>query len=105
MSTHTNHVQKIKVNIPTALRSFTSNEKSVELAGSTVADVLQHLTDRFPSLRQHLFDGEGNLRSFVSIYLGDEDIRHLNREHTVVSHDDELSIVPSIAGGAGADRL
>ncbi|MDX1428789.1 MAG: MoaD/ThiS family protein [Rhodothermales bacterium] len=101
MATQTNHVQKVKVNIPTALRSFTSNEKSVELSGTTVAEILSGLTDRFPSLRQHLFDGEGNLRSFVSIYLGDEDIRHLDREHTVVAHADELSIVPSIAGGSG----
>lgn len=99
MTTQTNNVQKVKVNIPTALRSFTSNEKSVELNGTTVAEILEGLTNRFPSLRQHLFDGDGKLRSFVSIYLGDEDIRHLNREQTVVTHADELSIVPSIAGG------
>lgn len=99
MPTETNHIQKVKVNIPTALRSFTANEKSVTLPGATVADVLARLTDRFPSLRQHLYDQEGKLRSFVSIYLGDEDIRHLDRENTAVAHDDVLSIVPSIAGG------
>ncbi len=99
MSTSTNHVQKITVNIPTALRSFTDNARSVQLEGHTVGEVLKQLTGRFPALRQHLYDDGGSLRSFVSIYLGDEDIRHLNRENTVVSHADELSIVPSIAGG------
>ena len=100
MTTVTNHASKVKVNIPTALRSFTGNEKSVEVTGSTVGDVLNSLADQYPSLRQHLFDGAGNLRSFVSIYLGDEDIRHLDRERTRVGNAAELSIVPSIAGGA-----
>ncbi len=99
MTTSTNHLQKIRVNIPTALRAFTGNERSVELEGNTVSDVLTQLTSRFPNLKQHLYDDEGKLRSFVSIYLGDEDIRHLDRENTQVQHLDELSIVPSIAGG------
>lgn len=95
-----NDATAVRVNIPTALRPFTDDQRAVELSGETVGTVLQNLAEQFPALKQHLFDEEGGIRSFVSVYLGDEDIRHLEREATPISGSAELSIVPSIAGGA-----
>ena len=88
-----------KVLIPTPLRQFTGKNDAVELAGSTVGEVLGALTAQFPDLRKQLFNDEGKLRSFVNVYLNDEDIRYLQKDATKVTASDTLSIVPSIAGG------
>jgi molybdopterin converting factor small subunit len=88
-----------KVLIPTPLRQFADKHDSVDLAGATVAEVLASLTQKFPDLRKQLFNDEGKLRSFVNVYLNDEDIRYLSKEQTRVKDGDTLSIVPSIAGG------
>jgi molybdopterin/thiamine biosynthesis adenylyltransferase/rhodanese-related sulfurtransferase/molybdopterin converting factor small subunit len=89
-----------KVLIPTPLRQYTEKRDSVELAGSTVGEILSALTAQFPDLRKQLFNDEGKLRSFVNVYLNDEDIRYLKKEATAVAGADTLSIVPSIAGGS-----
>jgi molybdopterin/thiamine biosynthesis adenylyltransferase/molybdopterin converting factor small subunit len=89
-----------KVLIPTPLRQFTEKLDSVELAGGTVGEVLSALTAQFPDIRKQLFNDEGKLRSFVNVYLNDEDIRYLKKDATPVAATDTLSIVPSIAGGS-----
>src|ERR1700735_2850297 len=89
-----------KVLIPTPLRQYADKKDSVELNGSTVGEVLGALTAKFPDLRKQIFNDEGKLRSFVNVYLNDEDIRYLGKEATPVIPTDTLSIVPSIAGGA-----
>jgi sulfur-carrier protein adenylyltransferase/sulfurtransferase len=89
-----------KVLIPTPLRQFAGKQDSVELAGSTVGEVLSALTTQFPDLRKQIFNDEGKLRSFVNVYLNDEDIRYLKKNDTAVAAADTLSIVPSIAGGS-----
>ena len=92
----------MKILIPTPLRAFTGKQDKVEVSGATVHEVLEHLTSRYPDLRKHLFTEEGKLRSFVNVYLNDEDIRYLEaKEQTTVKDADALSIIPSIAGGAG----
>jgi len=88
-----------KVLIPTPLRQFAEKHDAVELTGATVAEVLAALTTKFPDLRKQLFNDEGKLRSFVNVYLNDEDIRYLKKDATTVAPGDTLSIVPSIAGG------
>ena len=88
-----------KVLIPTPLRQFVDKRDSVELGGATVSEVLGALTSQFPDLRKQLFNDEGKLRSFVKVYLNDEDIRYLQKDATAVGASDTLSIVPSIAGG------
>jgi adenylyltransferase/sulfurtransferase len=85
--------------IPTPLRQFAGKQESVELAGSTVGEVLNALTQTFPDLKKQIFNDEGKLRSFVNVYLNDEDIRYLKKSDTPVAAGDTLSIVPSIAGG------
>ena len=85
--------------IPTPLRQYAGGQASVEVSGATVADVLSALTAAHPDLQKHLFNDEGKLRSFVNIYVNDEDIRYLDKERSAVAPADTLSIVPSIAGG------
>lgn len=94
-----------KVLIPTPLRQFADKHDAVELNGASVGDVLAALTTRFPDLRKQLFNDEGKLRSFVNVYLNDEDIRYLKKDATPVAASDTLSIVPSIAGGVGGAAL
>ena len=89
-----------KILIPTPLRQFADKKDSVQLAGSTVGEVLKSLTSEYAELRRHLYNDEGKLRSFVNVYVNDEDIRYLNKEATPVSDGDTVSIVPSIAGGS-----
>jgi molybdopterin converting factor small subunit len=91
-----------RILIPTALRQFAEKHDNVELPGATVGDVLHALTTRFPDLKKNLYSDEGKLRSFVNVYLNDEDIRYINKESSPVTDSDVLSIVPSIAGGKHA---
>jgi molybdopterin converting factor small subunit len=88
-----------KVLIPTPLRQFADKKDSVELTGATVGEVLGALTAQFPTLKKQFFTDEGKLRSFVNVYLNDEDIRYMQKDATPVAATDTLSIVPSIAGG------
>ena len=89
-----------KVLIPTPLRQYVEKKDSVEAEGTTVGEVLLSLTGVHPDLRKQIYTEEGKLRSFVNVYLNDEDIRYLEKDKTAVSAADVLSIVPSIAGGA-----
>jgi adenylyltransferase/sulfurtransferase len=88
-----------RILIPTPLRQYTDKQESVELPGGTIGEVLAALTARYPDLRKNLYTDEGKLRSFVNVYLNDEDIRYLRKDSTTVGESDTVSIVPSIAGG------
>ena len=74
-----------KVLIPTPLRQYADKKDSVELTGSTVGEVLGALTTQFPDLRKQIYNDEGKLRSFVNVYLNDEDIRYLKKDATPVA--------------------
>src|ERR1700704_2659094 len=90
----------MKIHIPTPLRSYTGGLEPVSISGATVDGVFQQLTVTYPELKQHLFNPEGKLRSFVNVYLNDDDIRFLpEKENAPAKAEDELSIIPSIAGG------
>ena len=89
-----------KILIPTALRQFTAQHDTVEASGVTVAEALAHLTGQYPDLKKNLFNDQGKLRSFVNIYVDDEDIRYLDKEATALQGGETISIVPSIAGGS-----
>lgn len=88
-----------KILIPTPLRQFTDKKDAVDISGSTVGELLNSLTTQHADLRKHLYNDEGKLRSFVNVYVNDEDIRYMNKEATAVKDGDTISIVPSIAGG------
>jgi molybdopterin converting factor small subunit len=86
--------------IPTPLRPYSGGNSQVTVAGATVGEALNDLTGQYPDLRQHLYD-DGQLRSFVNIYLNQEDIRYGDGVETAVAENDTLMIIPSIAGGRG----
>jgi molybdopterin synthase sulfur carrier subunit len=92
------------IEIPTPLRVYTGNQSAVTVDGTTVSQGVTALLSQYPEFRKHLYTPEGKLRSFVNLYLNDEDIRYLPQgEATAVQHSDTLSIIPSIAGGAWPD--
>ena len=91
----------VKIHIPTPLRPYTNKADVVEVDGSTVGELLNNLTTTFSGLKQHLFNNEGRMRSFVNVYVNDEDIRYLQKDQTPVKAGDTVSIIPSVAGGAG----
>jgi adenylyltransferase/sulfurtransferase len=88
-----------KIHIPTPLRQYTGKQASVDVKANTIGEALSGLVNSHPDLRRHLYTDEGKLRAFVNVYLNDEDVRYLQKEATSVSDGDNISIVPSIAGG------
>ena len=87
------------VHIPTPLRSATGGDATVDIDGATVDEVLHALVDEYPDLKANLYTDDGTLRQFVNIYAGDDDIRYRDGVDTELADDEDLSIVPSIAGG------
>ncbi len=86
------------VKIPTPLRPHAGGLDSVDADGSTVGQVLGHVFEKHPALKERLFDGS-ELRRFVNVYVNNEDIRYLDDLDTAVSDKDEVSIIPAVAGG------
>jgi len=89
----------VKVRIPTPLRKLTDGSPEVSVDGSTVTEVLDALERKYPGVKERICEGDGTLRKFVNLYLNDEDIRFKENMKTRVKDNDELSIVPAIAGG------
>jgi len=89
-----------KIHIPTPLRQYVGKRASVDVEGATVGEAMNALVAQHPELRKHLYTDEGKLRAFVNLYVNDEDIRYLQKEATALKDGDNISIVPSIAGGA-----
>jgi molybdopterin converting factor small subunit len=93
-----------KIHIPTPLRQYAQKQATVEVSAGTVADALDGLIHQHPDLRRHLFTEDGKLRAFVNVYVNDEDIRYLQKEATTITPSDNISIVPSIAGGGQSNE-
>ena len=88
-----------QVEIPSALQGFTNNRRVIEVPGGTVMEVFATLLDQYGQLRDHLYDEQGKVRSFINIYVNDEDIRYAQDLQTPVKAGDTVHIIPSIAGG------
>jgi molybdopterin synthase sulfur carrier subunit len=89
----------VTVRIPTQLRALTAGEGTVEAEGASVGEVLKALDTAYPGLGERLFDDAGQLRRFVNVFLGDEDVRFLDGLSSPVNDGDTLSVVPAVAGG------
>ena len=87
-----------KIKIPTPLRAYTNNESQVNVSGSTIGGALADLVEQYPDLKPHLFKDD-ELRNFVNIYLGEDDVRGLDGMETAIDDEANLRIIPSIAGG------
>jgi molybdopterin converting factor small subunit len=92
------------VKIPSPFRHYTDDLKQVEIQGETIGAILEQLVQEFPSLREYLFDDRGSLQNYVNLFLNEDDVRILQGQDTLVKKDDQLRIVPSIAGGAALLR-
>ena len=89
-----------KIIIPTPLRKFIENLSTFESEGDTVGGSLDQLISAYPDLKKHLLNADGALLGFVNVFVGDEDIRVLEKEATQVDQNTIISIVPAIAGGS-----
>jgi sulfur-carrier protein adenylyltransferase/sulfurtransferase len=88
--------------IPTPLRKFTNHTARLQVNAGTIQGTVQELIENFPDLKKHLLDESGKIRSYMNIFVGNDDIRDLQQEDTAVHQDDVISIVPAIAGGSPA---
>jgi MoaD family protein len=87
------------VKIPTVLRPQVGGNKEVELSGGTVAELVDALTEQYPSLRAQLLTDEGGLNRFVNVYVNGQDVRYLDGLATPVADRDEVRLLPAMAGG------
>ena len=88
-----------KIIIPTPLRKFTDNQSSFQASANNVGAALGELTATFPGIKGHLYDDQGQVRQFIKVFVGEDDIKSLDNENTAVETGTVISIVPAIAGG------
>jgi adenylyltransferase/sulfurtransferase len=89
----------VTILVPTALRNFTERRSAVKVEASTAREAIAALAERFPDLTPHLYEGNGELRMYINIYLGENNISSLGGIDIKVAEGDTLMIVPAIAGG------
>lgn len=87
------------VHIPSPLRRYTEGQNKVQVDGATVADLLEGLETQYPGVKSRLFDSKGQLKRYVNLFVGDEEIRALQGLDTPVPADGKVSIIPAMAGG------
>lgn len=88
----------VNVKIPTPLRKYTNEQSTVEADGETIQELIEELDKKHAGIKKRLLDEKGEIRKFINIYVGEEDIRFLQGKETKIEGK-EVSIVPSIAGG------
>ena len=85
--------------VPTPLRGYTAGQVEVAVEGGTVGDAMQQLVHEYPALRPHLYNGDGQLRPFVNLFVGGNNVRDLQGLATPLDPQARILLVPSIAGG------
>ncbi len=85
--------------IPTPLRYYTDGKAEVPVNGGNVSDAMQNLVEQYPALKPHLYGPEGNLRAFVNLFVGEDNIKDLQGLETPLATDAQVRLIPSIAGG------
>jgi len=88
------------IKIPTPLRPYAGGQSKIEVQGETVAEVLDQLVEDYPDIRQHIMNGDNELRPFVNLFLNGENVKDLQGGETPLGKDDRLMLIPSIAGGS-----
>ena len=89
--------------MPTSLRRVTNGEARLESDAEDVDRLLDWLTTRYPALRSELFDSDGNLHRFVNVYVNDQSIWDLSGLQTRLAREDEVAVIPAMAGGNGTN--
>ena len=85
--------------IPTPLRKFTDNSNRFSTSAKTVGEAINELTTKYPSLKGHIYGDNGEVRSFIKIFVGEEDMKSLDDVQTQIDDKTVISVVPAIAGG------
>ncbi len=87
------------VRIPTPLRKLSGDRDELTISASNVSELIEELEKECPGIKERICDEEGNIRRFINFYVNNEDIRFLNGKDTELSENDNVSIIPAIAGG------
>lgn len=90
----------IKVRIPAPLQKLTQNKSEVEVEATTVKELVESLNRAYPGIKDRVCDESGKIRRFINFYVNDEDVRFLKGDATPLKDNDQVSIIPAIAGGA-----
>ncbi|MGH3367018.1 MAG: MoaD/ThiS family protein [Nocardioidaceae bacterium] len=90
----------VSVRVPTILRTYTQGESKVSVDGSTLAEVLDSLDSSYPGIKGRVVDEQGQLRRFVNVYVGEEDVRFADGLDTQTPSGAQVSVIPAVAGGA-----
>jgi len=89
----------VSVRVPTILRTYTGGESEVNASGTTLAEVLDDLDTNYSGIKARVLDDEGNLRRFVNVYVGNDDVRFLDNLATPTPDGTQISVIPAVAGG------
>jgi len=89
----------VSVRIPTILRTYTGGESEVSAEGATLGEVLDHLEVSYPGIRARVLDDQGEIRRFVNVYVGNDDVRFLDGLGSATGDGSQVSIIPAVAGG------
>jgi sulfur-carrier protein len=89
----------VSVRVPTILRTYTKGESEVSASGTTLAEVLEDLDANYSGIKARVLDDEGNLRRFVNVYVGNDDVRFLDNLATPTPDGTQISVIPAVAGG------
>jgi molybdopterin converting factor small subunit len=89
----------VSVRVPTILRTYTGGEAEVKAEGSVLSEVLDSLDGNYPGIKGRIIDEQGELRRFVNVYVGNEDVRFLDGLSTQIDDGSEVSVIPAVAGG------
>jgi molybdopterin converting factor small subunit len=89
-----------KIIIPTPLRKYTAQNRTFETEQDNLSDAIQQFIDEYPDVKENLLDEDGNIRSYIKLYIGDEEVNPNENGAVELSDDTEVSIIPAIAGGA-----
>ncbi|QIK65197.1 MoaD/ThiS family protein [Nocardioides sp. HDW12B] len=89
----------VHVRVPTILRTYTGGDSEVSAEGGTLAEVLESLDGSYPGIRARIVDETGELRRFVNVYVGNDDVRFLEGLGTETPSGAQISVIPAVAGG------
>jgi len=89
----------VSVRVPTILRTYTGGESEVTASGATLAEVIDDLDANYTGIKARVLDDEGNLRRFVNVYVGNDDVRFLDNLATATPEGTQISVIPAVAGG------
>ena len=95
----------MKVYISATLRNFFGRNRVIDATGNTIRDILRFLTDEYPEAKEILYDGSGKLRSFIRIYVGNDNRTEQDKWYKELKEEDEVLLLPAIAGGAPQESI